>query len=140
MCLVERQSLDTAYIACGQRHFNGPQFRIQASSVVGGSSLLFSVWIHGINLGRPPANRASLTNSSLIHFVGNPMPYDIAPTTERLLCEIRDLARFVEELTDSINEIRAQLMRLEEQFGIKDFRVREYPVSREHRPGCNKPN
>jgi len=42
----------------------------------------------------------------------------------------------VEELTDSINEIRAQLIRLEEQFGIEDYRVKECPVWREHRAGC----
>ena len=68
------------------------------------------------------------------------MPYDNAPTFEHLIREIRDLARFAQELTDSINEIRAQLIRLEAQFGIEDFRVKELPVLRNHQAGCNKPN
>ena len=88
----------------------------------------------------PPANRASLTKSSLIHVVGNPMPYDNAPTTEHLICEIRELARFCGELADSIHEIDEELHRLQEQLGIKEFRVKEWPISRSHLARTNKPN
>ena len=68
------------------------------------------------------------------------MPYDIAPTTERLLCEIRGLARFCEEVTDSIHEIHEELVRLQEQLGLKEFRVKEWPVLRSHLASTNKPN
>jgi len=68
------------------------------------------------------------------------MPYDSAPTTEHLLREIRELARFCGELTDSFHEIHAELVRLQEQLGRKEFTVREWPLLRPHLARTNKPN
>ena len=68
------------------------------------------------------------------------MPYDSAPTTEHLLREIRELARFCGEVTDSIHEIHAELVQLQEQLGRKEFKVKEWPVSRTHPARTNKPN
>ena len=68
------------------------------------------------------------------------MPYDNAPTTERLLREIRDLARFCDELTDSVQEIHEELLRLQEQLGIEECEVKQWPVLRPHLARTNKPN
>jgi len=68
------------------------------------------------------------------------MPYDNAPTTEQLLRKIRELERFREERTDSIHEIPAELVRLQEQLGPKEFRFREWSVLQDHRAGLNNPN
>ena len=68
------------------------------------------------------------------------MPYDNEPTTEHLICEIRELARFCAELTDGIHEIHEELVRLQEQLGVEEFEVKEWPVLRPHLQRTNKPN
>jgi len=68
------------------------------------------------------------------------MQYDNVPATEHLIRELRELVRFCEELTDSIHEMHAELVRLHEQLGIEEFRVKEWPVLRPHLARANKPN
>jgi len=68
------------------------------------------------------------------------MPCDNEPTTEQVICQIRELARFFEELTDSIHEISAELVRLREELGIKESSINQWLGSPAQRVRSRKPN
>ena len=63
------------------------------------------------------------------------MPYENAPSIEELICEIRELAQLVDELTASMSEIRSDLSQLHEY-----LRVRRQPHFQSDRGRTTKPN
>jgi len=57
-----------------------------------------------------------------------------APTTQKLICEIRELAKLAEEFTAYAREMRAELSELQEQLEV----IRQYQVLTYER--TNRPN
>jgi len=62
-----------------------------------------------------------------------------ARTAEDLIRDIQELECFFEELTHSIQEMHAELVRLQERL-LKESKLREWSVLRPHLARTNKPN
>ena len=62
------------------------------------------------------------------------------PNTQELLQPIRELARFSADIADSVYDIHGELIRLREQLGIEESKIKKQLVARPYRARSTKPN